>query len=70
MTTNKLQAWTLVVTMIAAAASTAGTVAAGEAWWYAVRGTNCGGDGSYDPVAPGQQGTRDAEIESAAGACP
>ncbi len=46
------------------------TPAPGEAWWYLVRGSNCAGNGTYDSGVPGQQGSRDSEIDAAGGACP
>jgi hypothetical protein len=46
------------------------TPAPGDGLWYLVRGVSCGGPGSYDEGSPAQQGSRDAEIGAAAGACP
>jgi hypothetical protein len=43
---------------------------AGDGFWHLVRGSNCGGSGSYDEASPGQVGTRDGEILAAPGACP
>jgi hypothetical protein len=45
-----------------------GIPAAGNAWFYVVRGVNCGGAGSYDEGAA-QQGSRDAEIAASPQAC-
>jgi N-acetylneuraminic acid mutarotase len=44
--------------------------AAGDGFWFLVRGTSCGGNGTYDSGAPGQAGSRDAGIDASAGACP
>jgi len=38
------------------------TPASGEAYWYLVRGVNCGGSGSYDSMAPEHIGPRDEPI--------
>jgi hypothetical protein len=46
------------------------TPAAGESFWYLVRGQNCGGPGSYDETVGGQIGSRDAEINASPNACP
>lgn len=43
---------------------------AGGGIWYLVRGSNCGGAGTYDSGALSQSGARDAEIQASAGACP
>ncbi len=43
--------------------------AAGDGFWYLVRGVNCGGHGTFDGGDPGQVGSRDAGI-AASGACP
>jgi hypothetical protein len=45
-------------------------IVAGTGFWHLVRGSNCGGSGSYDEASPGQVGTRDGEILAAPGACP
>jgi hypothetical protein len=42
--------------------------APGQGFWLLVRGSHCSA-GSYDSAGPGQQGSRDVEIEAAAGAC-
>jgi hypothetical protein len=47
-----------------------GIPAAGTGSWYLVRGSNCGGPGTYDSGAPSQVGARDAEIQASAAACP
>jgi hypothetical protein len=39
-----------------------------EAFWFLVRGADCGG-GSYDSTGSAQAGPRTAEIDSAAVAC-
>jgi hypothetical protein len=46
------------------------TPALGDGYWYLVRGVSCGGAASYDAGVPSQPGSRDAEIEAAAAACP
>lgn len=38
--------------------------------WYLVRAVNCGGAGTYNSGDPGQQGSRDVEIEASGVACP
>lgn len=50
--------------------SDAGLPSAGDGFWYLVRGSNCGGAGSYDSGAPSQVGSRDAEIQAAPSHCP
>lgn len=60
-TANNLAATTL---LDATAAPTGGGI------WYLVRGSNCGGAGTYDSGALSQSGSRDAEIQASAGACP
>ena len=47
-----------------------GAPAAGSALFYVVRAVNCGGHGTYDEAEPSQIGSRDAEINAAAAACP
>jgi hypothetical protein len=42
----------------------------GEGFWFLVRPETSAGIGSYDSHEPGQQGLRDAEINSSALACP
>jgi hypothetical protein len=42
----------------------------GGGYWFLVRGTNCGGGGTYDSGGGGQVGPRDAAIDSSAHACP
>jgi hypothetical protein len=42
----------------------------GDGFWYLVRPVNCGGNGTYDSGAPGQVGSRDAEIAASALSCP
>ncbi len=44
--------------------------AAAAASWYLVRARNCIALGTYDDGAPGQVGTRDAEIAASPAACP
>ncbi len=46
------------------------TPATGDAFFYLVRGVNCGGGGSYDSGGAGQAGSRDAEIAASSQACP
>ncbi|HEV8202500.1 MAG TPA: hypothetical protein VGS03_21010 [Candidatus Polarisedimenticolia bacterium] len=43
---------------------------AGSGFFYLVRGTSCGGAGTYDSVGGNQVGSRDAEIAASANACP
>jgi hypothetical protein len=42
----------------------------GEAFWYLVRGENCGGKGSYDSGGGVQVGLRDAEVAASGSDCP
>ena len=45
--------------------------AAANGFWYAVRGVNCGGNGSYDDSAgTGQAGSRDPGIAASPNSCP
>ncbi len=44
--------------------------APGRIFWYVVRGVNETGAGTYDELSPRQVGSRDAEIDASAGACP
>ncbi len=44
--------------------------AVGGGFWYLVRAVNCHTAGSWSSGGPGQQGSRDAEIATSAGACP
>jgi parallel beta-helix repeat protein len=44
--------------------------AAGQGFFYLVRGGNCGGKGSYESGSPAQSGLRDAEIQASAQSCP
>ena len=45
--------------------------AAADGFWYAVRGVNCGGPGSYDDSAgTGQAGPRDPGIAASPNSCP
>ena len=46
------------------------TEGAGSGSWYLVRAANCGSAGTYDSGAASQVGSRDAEIQLAAAACP
>ena len=46
-----------------------GTPAVGQAFWFLVRGVNCGGDGTYDSGLPSQVGLRDAEIAASGNGC-
>ena len=48
--------------------SVSGTPAAGDGYWFLVRGANCGGAGTYDDGT--QTGSRDAEILASGNACP
>lgn len=41
----------------------------GEAFWFLVRGANCGGHGSYDSGGTGQVGSRDGEIAASGSDC-
>ena len=54
----------------ATAAADPSVPGSGDAWWYVVRGVNCGGAGSYDSGSPRQAGSRDAEIAASGAACP
>jgi hypothetical protein len=42
----------------------------GDAWWYLVRGCNCGGGGTYDDGSASQSGPRDGGIAGSGLACP
>ncbi len=42
----------------------------GSALWQLVRPVNCAGPGTYDMASPGQQGSRDSEVQASASACP
>ncbi len=54
---------------LAATTLTYGTTpAAGDAYWFLVRGVSCAGGGSYDDGT--QQGSRDAEIAASPSSCP
>ena len=44
--------------------------AAGDVFWFLVRGVNCGGDGPYETGQPSQIGLRDAEIAASGNDCP
>jgi hypothetical protein len=48
----------------------AGAPSPGQAFWFLVRGSSCAGHGSYDSGVPAQAGSRDAEIDASAAACP
>jgi hypothetical protein len=50
--------------------TTGGTPSLGDGFWFLVRGTNCGGNGTYDSGAPRQVGLRDAEIAASGNNCP
>ncbi len=41
-----------------------------DGFWYLVRGNNCAGAGSYDEGVVSQSGSRDAEVDASALACP
>ncbi len=41
-----------------------------EGYWFLVRGSNCGGHGSYDSGSASQTGSRDAGINGSPMACP
>jgi hypothetical protein len=47
-----------------------GVPAVGAGYWYLVRGSNCGGVGSYNESVVSQSGSRDAEIAASPSACP
>jgi hypothetical protein len=47
-----------------------GAPVAGDGFWVLVRGSGCGGAGTYDEGSASQQGSRDAEIAASALACP
>ncbi len=42
----------------------------GGGFWYVVRGDNYDGNGTYDSLSASQVGSRDAEINASAFACP
>jgi hypothetical protein len=44
--------------------------AIGEGWWFVLRAATPGGPGSYDDGSASQVGSRDAEIDASADACP
>ena len=46
------------------------TPAAGDGFWYLVRGVACQTPGTYDEGVPSQQGSRDGEIAASPSACP
>jgi len=51
--------------------SDGGKPPSGDAYWYLAREVNvCSGPGTYDEGTSSQQGSRDAEIAAAPGACP
>ena len=53
------------------AASDSEVPSAGAGLFYLVRPANaCSGNGTYDEGSASQQGSRDAEINAAGGACP
>jgi hypothetical protein len=56
--------------LAALSVTSAGTPATGNGYFFLVRAVNCGGNGTYDTGAPSQVGLRDAEVNSAAMACP
>lgn len=43
--------------------------APGEAFWFLIRGANCGAAGTYDSGGPGQAGSRDGEVLASGGDC-
>ena len=47
-----------------------GDPSVGDGWWFLVRGANYLGNGTYDEGSPRQVGSRDAELNAAAGSCP
>jgi hypothetical protein len=47
-----------------------GRPAPGQAWWYLVRGVNCGGPGTYDVPAGSLHASRDAGVAAAGYDCP
>ncbi len=48
----------------------AAPVPPGDGFWYLVRGNNCAGAGSYDEGLASQSGSRNAEVDASALACP
>ena len=44
--------------------------AQGQAFWYLTRGVACGGNGTYDSLAPSQVAPRDAKINASMLSCP
>jgi subtilisin family serine protease len=46
------------------------TPAAGDGFWFLVRGMNCTANGSYDTGSPSQVGSRDAGIDASPASCP
>jgi hypothetical protein len=47
-----------------------GSPTVGSAFLYLVRGTNCGGGGTYDSGSSAQVGSRDGEIGASTHRCP
>ena len=50
--------------------TTGATPSVGDGFWFLVRGSNCGGAGTYDSGAPKQVGSRDAGINASGNSCP
>jgi len=48
----------------------AGTPSVGDGFWFLVRGSNCGGGGTYDSGAARQVGSRNAGILASGNGCP
>jgi len=44
--------------------------ASGQGFWYLTRGVACGGNGTYDSLAPSQVAPRDAKINASMLSCP
>ena len=55
---------------VATSVSDSTTPAAGDGFWYLLRGLSCGGAGTYDEGVGSQIGARDSEIGAAASRCP
>ena len=50
--------------------ATGATPSVGDGYWFLVRGSNCGGAGTYDSGATKQVGSRDAGINASGNGCP
>lgn len=50
--------------------TTSATPSIGDGFWFLVRGSNCGGAGTYNSGATSQVGSRDAGINASGNSCP